>query len=200
MKLSKFFRKEKKITMKSDKRERQKSYDVIQVAMMLAGLDGRVTPEEYVAFEDIFRFYGCSDSELGGIFDRCLESAGYIVLQSQRLPSEELIVIFIDRARKVLSDHLPKFDAVDKRSAFMLWTIMAMSDSDYSSIERQGVIALLQVFDEKRDSAEIMLEKCEQFAYKLLKLQKAYSDKPTLVNKRRCENILRHIQKFIKEG
>lgn len=186
--------------MKSDKREREKSYAVIQVAMMIAGLDGKVTPEEYVAFEDLFRFYGCPDSELDGIFDKCLESAGYIVLQSQRLPSEELIGIFIERARKVLSELLKQFDDADKRRAFMLWTVMAMSDSDYSSIERQGVIELLQVFDDKRNRAGIMLEKCEQFAYKLLKLQKTYSDKPTIANKRRCENVLGHIQKFIKEG
>ena len=186
--------------MKSDNHEREKSYAVIQIAMMIAGLDGKVTPEEYVAFEDLFRFYGCSDSEFDGIFDKCLESAGYIVLQSQRLPSEELIGIFIERARKVLSDRLNKFDDADKRKAFMLWTVMAMSDSEYSSIERQGVIELLKVFNDERSAAEIMLEKCERFAYKLLKLQKAYSDKPTLVNKRRCESVLRHIQKFIKEG
>ena len=121
-------------------------------------------------------------------------------MQSQRLPSEELIGIFIERARKVLSDRLNKFDDADKRKAFMLWTVMAMSDSEYSSIERQGVIELLKVFNDERSAAEIMLEKCERFAYKLLKLQKAYSDKPTLVNKRRCESVLRHIQKFIKEG
>lgn len=186
--------------MKRDKREQEKSYAIIQVAMMIAGLDGTVKPEEYVAFEDLFRFYGCPDSELDGILDKCLESAGYIVLQSQRLPSEELITIFIERARTVLSKRLNEFGDVDRREAFMLWTMMAMSDSDYSSVERQGVIALLQVFNEERNSAEMMLEECERFAYKLLKLQKVYTDKPTIANKRRCENVLKHIQKFIKEG
>ena len=67
---------------------------IVQIAMMIAGLDGNVSPEEYVVFEDILGLCGCAPERVKEVFDMGLESAGYVVLQSQRLPEDELIDVF----------------------------------------------------------------------------------------------------------
>ena len=179
---------------------------IVQIAMMIAGLDGNVSPEEYVAFEDILKFCGCQPKQIQESFEKGLESAGYIVLQSQRLPEEELVRVFVYRAEGLLPDGFKGLHGKDLRKAFMMWTVMAMSDNKYLDVERRGILALKDAFDKcngKKDKdvdkiSEAFLAKCEVLADKLLSAQRLCAEHPTTVNMNKCASIVRRIKAVLE--
>ena len=172
---------------------------IVLVAMMLAGLDGVVLPEEYVAFEDIFRLCGCSPRKVNEVEERGLELAGYMVLQSQRLPDDELICTFVDRVERLLPGGFQKLHGEDLRKAFIMWMIMIMSDGRYLAVERRGIQALKEAFNKiSCQISDAFLVKCENFAAKLLSAQKLYERHPTTVNKNKCASIVRRIKAFLE--
>ena len=183
---------------------------IVQIAMMIAGLDGNVSPEEYVAFEDTLKFCGCPPQQVEDAFEKGLEVAGYIVLQSQRLPIDELVHVFVCRAERTLSGGFKSLYGKNLRKAFMMWTIMAMSDNKYLDVERRGILALKDVFNKysaicngKKSKVEVQisdafLAKCETLAAKLLSAQRICAQHPTTVNKNKCASIARRIKAFVE--
>ena len=121
---------------------------IVQIAMMIAGLDGVISPEEYIAFEDIFKACGCCEEGYDDALERGLESAGYIVLQSQRLQPEALMNVFVKKVDGLLPGGLGNLHGEVARKAFMFWITMAVSDNNYSSIERKGILALKKASEE----------------------------------------------------
>ncbi len=183
---------------------------IVQIAMMIAGLDGNVSPEEYVAFEDTLKFCGCPSQQVEEAFEKGLEVAGYIVLQSQRLPIDELIRAFVCRAGRTLPEGFKSLYGKNLRKAFMMWTIMAMSDNKYLDVERRGILALKDAFNKcseicngKKSKVvapitDSFLAKCETLAAKLLSAQGICAHHPTIVNKNKCASITRRIKAFVE--
>ncbi len=184
------------------------SIALIMVSMMIAGLDGEVSPEEYVAFEDVMSMSGCSEEKANELFEKGLESAGYIVLQSRRLSDGELLDAFVRRVERLFPCGLDGLDILMARKAFMIWMVMVKADGRYVEIERRGMHRLQEVFNQKRCDdvgaplhgriSDECLIKCEQWAEKFLSAQKAYEAKPTIVNKNRRASVLRRINEFLE--
>lgn len=176
----------------------------VKIAMMIAGLDGRLSSEEYVLFEDMLKYYGCSGDALVKSFDEGLEAAGYIVLQSQRLPAKELMEVFLHRAETMLSGNFDVDYIKRLRAAFMTWTIMAMSDGKYLDVERRGICTLKDAFNKKMLGnkqfaiTDEFLSKCECLAEGLVSAQKFYEQHPVLSNKNKCESAVRRIRRFLE--
>lgn len=116
---------------------------VLQVAMMVSALDGEVLDEELRMFDDLAReCAGYNVESVAGLLERGLRSAGYLALQAHRLGADELIAAFTAEAGRVLPEDFADWRIEDIRHAFALWVTMAMSDRDYSQIERRAVRSL----------------------------------------------------------
>jgi len=110
----------------------------LQVALMVAALDGRILPREYEMFGRLAQLCpGATPEKVDAALDAALRSAGYLLLQSARLRTDALASLFADEALKILSDMVSPSEPQRIRSAFEMWRTMAESDGDYSEIERQ---------------------------------------------------------------
>jgi len=110
----------------------------LQVALMVAALDGRILPREYEMFGRLAqRCAGATPEKVDAALDAALRSAGYLFLQSGRLQADALASLFADEALKILSDGFSLSEPERIRAAFEMWRTMAESDGDYSEIERQ---------------------------------------------------------------
>ena len=127
----------------------------LQVAMMVAALDGEVSPEELAAFEKLARdCRGYTEESAAAVFDRGLRLAGYVMLQARRLGENELAELFVAEAEKALPSGLIEAASEDVRRAVAMWVAMGMSDGDFSGIERKCVEAFRARFS-ARIGAEI---------------------------------------------
>jgi len=130
---------------------------VLKVAMMVAALDGAVTEAELTAFEaQAKKCPGYSAQSAKDLFRDGLRVAGYLELAARTLSARELQGIFIDEAKKILSDGFVQGDAIGIRSAFVTWMVMAMADGEYSANERKAIGALAtcikEIIDKRRDA------------------------------------------------
>ena len=121
---------------------------VLKVAMMIAALDGDVTQEELGSFAKLARqCRGYSAEEADRVMDEGLRSAGYLVLQAKRLGEKKLLDAFVAEADAAMPGGFAVADAADVRRAFVMWTAMAMSDDDYSDVERKALAAFRKHLD-----------------------------------------------------
>jgi len=115
----------------------------LQVALMVAALDGRILPREYEMFGRLAQLCpGATPEKIDAALDTALRSAGYLLLQSGRLRADALAALFADEALKILSGVFSPSAPERIRAAFGMWRTMAESDGDYSEIERQCLEAL----------------------------------------------------------
>jgi len=122
----------------------------LQVALMVAALDGKVLPEEFKTFERLAKkCEGATAERIEKAFDAAIRSAGYVLMQSFRLPAKALASLFADEVFALL----PKGFLVGRpravRGALTMWLSMAMSDGDYSGIERTCLEALFERLHEQ---------------------------------------------------
>lgn len=110
---------------------------VLRVAMMISAIDGDVSDDEFAAFETLAkRCRGYSAESAAAVLKAGLRSAGYLQLQARRLKEKELVAEFSSEAMAALSRMFACGDVRDLRRAFVMWTVMAMADGDYSGVER----------------------------------------------------------------
>ena len=117
----------------------------LKVAMLVSALDGNVTGDELAAFERLAkecRGYNAESSRK--IFTDGIRAAGYIELYSRFASVEDRLEAFTEEAFAILPGSFVGGGDADIRRAFVMWTAMAMSDGDYSDVERRAIAALAQ--------------------------------------------------------
>lgn len=117
----------------------------LKVAMLVSALDGSVTAEELAAFERLAKkCRGYNAAKAKKVFMEGVRAAGYIELYSRFASDKEKLEAFLDEAFEILPGSFTGGSDADIRRAFVMWTAMAMSDGDYSDIERKAIAALAQ--------------------------------------------------------
>jgi len=120
-------------------------FGILEVALMVAALDGEILESEYAAFTALARkcrgysaenARKCADSALrrGGYLMAIAKVGGYTVRQR--------IEAFVDLAIETMPRGFVDGELSDLRRAFVLWVAMGVSDGDFSAIERQAIDAL----------------------------------------------------------
>lgn len=124
---------------------------VLKVAFMIAALDGRITDEEYAAFDEIAK--GCrgyTPENAEATLRAAMRSAGYLLLLSSRVDDKTFAQAFIDEAIDVLPSDFSLCEIDDLTCAFDLWIEVAKSDGEYSSRERLCLEKLKKFISEIR--------------------------------------------------
>ena len=117
----------------------------LKVAMLVSALDGNVTAEELAAFERLAKkCRGYNAAKSREVFLEGVRAAGYIELYARFASDKEKLAAFLDEAFGILPGSFVGGSDADIRRAFVMWTAMAMSDGDYSDIERKAIAALAQ--------------------------------------------------------
>ena len=126
----------------------------LKTMLMLAAVDGDISAEELARFKELSSSCrGYSDKSFAKLWEAALRSAGYLLLQTRFLPAEELTQSFVNEAARDFVDEVVLDDAKDRERAFANLEKMAMSDGDYSAIERHCISALAARVKEARDRA-----------------------------------------------
>lgn len=126
---------------------------ILEVALLVAALDGTVLPAEYAAFETLAqKCRAGSAKNTRACLDRALRSAGYLMAMAQVgvYTQEERIAAFVDAAADALPSGFDEGTPADVRRAFALWVAMGVSDGSFSDIERAAVEALVRYFSKVR--------------------------------------------------
>lgn len=124
---------------------------ILNVAFMIAALDGEVTPEEYEAFDLIARdCRGYTIENAEKALREAMRSAGYLLLFGRRANDERFAEEFIAEAMKALPNDFPFYEIEDVRWAFDMWMAVAKSDGEYSNRERMCLEALKMYITEIR--------------------------------------------------
>lgn len=128
---------------------------VLKVAMAISALDGNVTDDELAAFEKLAKkCRGYNAESAKALFREGLRLAGYVELAARTLSAKELLAVFLEESEQIMPNGFANGNACDVRRAFVMWTAMAMSDADFSQIERRAIHALadrvLDRIDERR--------------------------------------------------
>ena len=127
---------------------------VLKVAMMVSALDGFVTDKELKAFERIAKeCRGYSAEDAKRVFREGLKVAGYVELAARTFSQKDLIGLFVEEAEAALPGGFVFGNARDVRRAFVMWTAMAMSDGDYSDIERKAIRSFAEVISLRVETA-----------------------------------------------
>lgn len=117
----------------------------LKVAMLVSALDGNVTDEELAAFERLAKeCRGYNEESSRKVFMDGIRAAGYIELYSRFASVDNCLEAFSKEAFAILPGSFVGGSDADIRRAFVMWTAMAMSDGDYSDVERQAIAALAQ--------------------------------------------------------
>jgi len=132
---------------------------VLKVAMMVSALDGNVSADELAAFGELARLCrGCTDKESERVFDEGLRLAGYLVLQAKLLDESRLVNAFVAEAVRTMPAGFALSDGGDVRRAFVMWVTMALSDGEFSPVERSALNALRTQLDAVMESVNLYNE------------------------------------------
>lgn len=120
---------------------------VLEVALMIAALDGKVLKSEINAFMLLaMKCRGANGASVRSAYEDALRAAGYISITVQIEDEKTVLEVFADEVVRVMPEDFLAADPSDIRRAFVIWTAMAMSDGEYSDIERKAVQLLEKRF------------------------------------------------------
>lgn len=127
-------------------------FAILKTMMMLAAVDGDVSPEEIENFKAMAaKCRGYNGESFETLWDQALRSAGYLLLQARLLERDALADVFVKEAEKDFVDELV-LDAEDDRTrAFDALVQMASADGDYSAVECACIAALTKRVKEVRE-------------------------------------------------
>ena len=115
----------------------------LKVALMFAAVDGRVIGREIAMFGRLARkCRGWTPEAEAKALEDGLRAAGYLQLQARRLSERQLVELFIREAVKALPRSFASRNVYDQRRAFVMWTLMSISDLEPSLIEFKCALAL----------------------------------------------------------
>lgn len=122
-------------------------FAVLEVALMISALDGKVQKDEVEAFLALAKkCRGANAKSVKAVYDEALRAAGYISILVQLEEEKAVLAAFADEVVKVMPENFLEANPEDIRRAFVIWTAMAMSDGEYSGIERKAVELLEKRF------------------------------------------------------
>ena len=128
---------------------------VLDVAMMIAAIDGEILPAEIAAYNRLLgECRGVSKSDIPAASSEMLRKVGFLAsLKQAGISDRECVVSLVREAKAQLPADFPSGSAADLRRALAFWTMMAVSDGDYSSLERAAIHALAECFSGEIDEA-----------------------------------------------
>lgn len=118
---------------------------VLDVAMMIAAIDGEILPAEIAAYNRLLAdCRGMTKADIPAATSEMMRKMDFLAsLKQSGISDRECIVSFVREATAQLSESFSLSSAADRRRAIVFWTMMAFSDGDYSSLERAAVHALV---------------------------------------------------------
>lgn len=118
-------------------------FGVLQVAMMIAAVDGEVKADEVAAFKRLARkCRGWTGPAAVKALSAALHAAGYIVVESRLVKERALLAAFVREARALLPRDFVKTPVANIRRAFVMWLLMTWADRRASIVERKAILAL----------------------------------------------------------
>jgi len=133
---------------KNDEKLARLDRGVLEIALMIAALDGEILPGEVAAYYRMLgKSRGCAKKNAPAVLDAALHKAGYLIaLRQTGADDSRLLAAFVEEAQASLPEGFSDGSYADLRRAFVFWTTMALSDGSYSSLERSAVEALAAGF------------------------------------------------------
>ena len=127
---------------------------LLKTALMLAAVDGEVSEDEVVRFKELAaKCRGYSGEAFETLWDAAVRSAGYLLLLSHFVGKDELVAAFVKEAERDFVGEIVLETFAERLRAFELLERMAMSDGDYSMIERACISALSKTVRAAREKA-----------------------------------------------
>ncbi len=122
---------------------------VLEVALMVAALDGEIMPAEYETFGMLAKTCrGYTQKNAKACLDGALRKAGYLMAMAQigcYTPAMR-VTRFVEMAAAALPNGFARGSQADVRRAFVLWFAMAAADGSVSPAERHAIEALRDHF------------------------------------------------------
>jgi len=120
-------------------------FAILEVAMMVAALDGEILKSETDAFMALARkCRGYTPDNAKKCLDAALQKAGYLMAIAKigRYTAKERVAAFVASAVATMPRGFVDGELSDLRRAFVLWISMGLSDGEFSDIERTAIDAL----------------------------------------------------------
>jgi len=134
-----------KLGGKRDPKLSRLDFGILEVAMMVAALDGEILDSEYAAFVELAKkCRGYTAANAKKCLDEALRKGGYLMAIAKvgNYTDRQRIAAFVDLAVEALPRGFVDGELSDLRRAFVLWVSMGASDGTFSDIERKAVDAL----------------------------------------------------------
>ena len=132
----------------------KEDFVLLKTALMLAAVDGEVSSDEVDRFKELAaKCRGNNGESFEDLWEQALRSAGYLLIQSRFLGTEELAAAFVKEAEKDFVGTVVLETREERVRAFELLDRMAMADGDYSAVEHACIAALAQKVKTARDQA-----------------------------------------------
>lgn len=126
-------------------------FGILKVAMMVAALDGEVQASEIETFGNLAKKCRGYTSKTAKEAQReAFRSAGYLMLLAKTVSERELLAAFVDEALLAMPSGFLNGSLEDVRRAFVMWTAMGMGDGDFSSVERNAILALKKTWSDMK--------------------------------------------------
>lgn len=126
------------------------SFGILKAMMMVAAVDGHISPLEMQAFwSNAKKFNNVSPNDLPQLWKSALSSAGYLAMQAMVMPKDELVSEFLRTVDADFVHLVTKASHEVRKNAFKCLKAMAEADGDYSDIEKDCIGALLKLVREK---------------------------------------------------
>lgn len=117
---------------------------LLKTALMLAAVDGEVSADEVGRFKELAaKCRGYNGESFETLWEQALRSAGYLLLQSRFLGTDELAAAFVEEAEKDFVGEVILETKEERARAFASLEQMAKADGDYSEVERACISALM---------------------------------------------------------
>lgn len=118
-------------------------FGILQVAMMIAAMDGQVSDVEVAAFKRLARkCRGWTPRGTVNALSAALHSAGYLVVEAGLVKEQALLAAFVREACEALPEDFKKRPVFIIRRAFVTWVLMSWADRRFRVVERKAILAL----------------------------------------------------------
>lgn len=122
---------------------------VMNVALLVAALDGTIRDEEWNAFKELaLSCRGDIGRDFRRFVDSAIEPVSRLIAMAQ-IPvytEKDRLAYFIEAAEKALPHGFTSGSVADLRRAFALWTGIGVADGDFSIFERMAITHLVRKF------------------------------------------------------
>jgi len=121
---------------------------VLDVAMMISAIDGEILPAEIGAYNRLLgECREASKADVPAATEAVMRKVGFLTsLKQSGISDRECIVSLVREAAAQLPEDFAARPVADRRKAVVFWTMMALSDGTYSSLEHAAVRALADRF------------------------------------------------------